>query len=142
MTAFSTAQLEDALRSVEPMTEDDVARTQRLISRRAWEVTREHRQICERLGDANAEAELKYDSALTESYALHHGERGWTVARHEAAARLAASDEKATVFALTLMERSLRREGEILERLASVLQTETKRLTGLDTPFDNVRGAA
>jgi hypothetical protein len=116
--------LEAALDETAPLTEDEVNKAQRLISRRAWEASREHNLLCQRLGEAQAEAEEVYWTTLDESHAFHPDRR---VPHHEAIAKRAALEKAAKANAMELMERSLRKEMEVLEKLISALQTQAKR---------------
>lgn len=119
------ATLEAALENTAPLTEDEVGRSLRILSRRAWEATGEHNRICVALGEAHAIAEKQYWDALIVSHEEHADRR---VGHHEAVAKQASLDSAALVQSLTLMERSLRKEMEILEKLVSALQTQAKGL--------------
>jgi hypothetical protein len=117
--------LEVALANTEPMTEDEIARSMRLISRRAWESSQEHRTVCTALGKAPAAEQKAYWDALLASQTEHPDRK---VGHHEAIARHASLELAATVKGMTLMERSLRKEGETLEKLISALQSQLKSL--------------
>lgn len=122
------SSLDAALAGTEPLTEDEVARALRIISKRAWDATREHNQLVRRLGDVEAKANHAHDTALAESYVMHPDRR---VAHHDAIARLAAEEHRSEADALALMERSLRKEMEVLEKLIGALQTQASSLRGV-----------
>jgi len=136
------SQLEETFASTTAMTEDELARASRIITKRLWDVQRELGQIVKKLGEAHADAERVYDESLIETYAEHEGEKGWTVPRHEAHARRAARDERALEFAYTQMARALHREAESLEHVLVNIAVVWKHMYGVDASFDVPRRAA
>lgn len=119
----SVKALDAALEGTEPLSEEDVARSMRLVSQRAWAARREHHEMAERLAKAESAASRKYLEAHAESFALHPKRR---VPEHETIARLAAADEEAEALLARLLHRSLTKELDVLEKLLSVLQTQAK----------------
>jgi hypothetical protein len=118
-----TSDLEAVLASTEPLTEDECNRSLRIIARRAWEASQEHRKMTRTLTEAFADSEKAYWSALAESQANHPDRR---VGHHEAVAKQAALDKAAHAKGCELLERSLRKEMEVLGSLVSALQSQLK----------------
>lgn len=117
--------LEQVLANVEPMTEEQVHRSMRLIGRRLWEATQEHRQVCRALGEAKAAYLKAFTTAHLDSIDNHPDRR---VDHHRTVADAAALDEKATADIRTLTERSLRNEMVALDGLQKALQSQLKAL--------------
>lgn len=114
--------LDEALAGTDPLTEDEVARSLRIVQRRSWDVAREYSTMPRILADAEAEAARTFLTAHAESV-LNHPER--RVGEHENAAKLAALDAENEAVYLRLRERALRKEMELLDKLLSTLQTQS-----------------
>lgn len=119
----SVKALDAALADTEPLTEEQVDRSLRLVQRRAWEASQEYRELTRRLAEAENAAAKAYLTAHSESYALHPDRK---VAQHETIAKLAAHEAEAEAVLARLLERSLRKEMELLGSLTSALQTQKK----------------
>lgn len=115
--------LDAVLAGTEPLTEEQVDKAQYVIMKRAWNASREHRDVAEKLAKAEADAAKAYLDAHAESLAMHEERR---VAHHDTVARLAAADAEGEALMYRMVERSLRKEMELLESLTSSLQTQKK----------------
>lgn len=122
MTDSTIVALDEALAGTEPLTEDEVARSLRIVQRRAWDVAREYSTMPRILADAEAEAARAYLEAHARSVIEHPDRR---VGEHENAAKLAALDAENEAVYLRLRERALRKEMELLDKLLSTLQTQS-----------------